>query len=88
MEWVIALKIEFDQKFFYSLFYWFKGTQDYKTYQWHFGNVTTGPKIGPDGSSGYLIALRLNPSAMAGRADVFSPQIQGAASGQLICNSF
>jgi hypothetical protein len=61
--------------------------QDYNAYQWHFGNVTTGPKIGPDGSSGYLIALRLNPSAMAGRADVFSPQIQGAASGQSIYNS-
>jgi hypothetical protein len=64
-----------------------KGTRDYKTYQWHFGNVTTGPKIGPDDSSGYLIALRLNPPQMFGKADLFSPQIQGAASGQSIYNS-
>lgn len=65
-----------------------KGNQnDFKAYQWHFGNVTTGPRIGPDGSSGYLIALRLNPSALAGNAEVFSPQIRGAASGQSIYNS-
>jgi hypothetical protein len=62
--------------------------QDYNAYQWHFGNVTTGPKVGPDGSSGYLIALRLNPAATAGRAEVFSPQIRGAASGQSIYKCF
>jgi hypothetical protein len=55
---------------------------DRTAYQWHFGNYTTGPRIGPDGSSGYLIAIRLNPSQSLGKAELYSPQIKGAASGQ------
>ncbi len=60
----------------------FKGnSEDKNTYQWHLGNYTTEPKVGPEGSDGYLVAIRGNTSSVPGKAELYSPHINGVDSG-------
>lgn len=62
-----------------------KGNQnDGNAYLWRFGGYATGPRIGGDGSDGYMIARRLGPNLNEpiGQTELESNMIQGASQGK------
>lgn len=48
----------------------------------------TGPKNSPPGSNGYVLAIRRSTAQVVGKAELYSPQINGAAAGKILIKNY